>query len=485
MSRLRAILQASPADRASGGQEYEALVTREEDDDAVSTSSSTLREQIIETPFSWLEYGVFMLLGVAMLWAWNMFLAAAPYFAARFADSKRISTSFQSAITSISTLTNLFSMLWLANKQTNASYPLRIASALIIDIIIFTILALSTKVFTSVSAPLYLTFVLFTVFVTSFATGLIQNGAFAFAAGFGNPRYMQAIMTGQAVAGVLPSIAQIVSVLAVPEKEASGGDDGDSAKLRATSALIYFLTATLIAFVTLVSFLPLVRRHAQLAGATPVEDLTASQHSRHSVSLDLTRSITSLTQLPDPSEGHRKVVTLPHLFKALPYYSASIITCFIVTMIFPVYTSRILSNAPPLDPETPRILHPAAYIGLAFLFWNSGDLLGRLLTLVPAFQPLAQKPKFLFAFSVARVVFIPLYLLCNIYGTGAVVKSDFFYLVIVQVGFGLSNGWLASSAMMGSSSAVEGEEREAAGAFMGFCLVLGLTLGSLASFAIP
>lgn len=63
-------------------------------------------------------------------------------------------------------------------------------------------------------------------------------------------------------------------------------------------------------------------------------------------------------------------------------------------------------------------------------------------------------------------------------------KSDFFYLVIVQLGFGLSNGWLASSAMMGASSAVEGEEREAAGAFMGFCLVLGLTVGSLASFGV-
>lgn len=70
MSRLRAILQASPADRGSNEQEYEALVRREDDDDAVSTSSSTLRENMVEAPFSWLEYSVFLLLGVAMLWAW-------------------------------------------------------------------------------------------------------------------------------------------------------------------------------------------------------------------------------------------------------------------------------------------------------------------------------------------------------------------------------------------------------------------------------
>ena len=57
------------------------------------------------------------------------------------------------------------------------------------------------------------------VFLTSVATGLCQNGTFAFAASFGRAEYIQAIMTGQAVAGVLPSIAQILSVLAVPEPE--------------------------------------------------------------------------------------------------------------------------------------------------------------------------------------------------------------------------------------------------------------------------
>lgn len=61
--------------------------------------------------------------------------------------------------------------------------------------------------------------------------------------------------------------------------------------------------------------------------------------------------------------------------------------------------------------------------------------------------------------------------------------SDLFYLVVVQLGFGLSNGWLASSAMMGATGAVGEEEREAAGAFMGFNLVAGLTAGSLLSFA--
>ena len=47
-------------------------------------------------------------------------------------------------------------------------------------------------------------FLIFIVFVTSLAAGLCQNGVFAFVSGFGQPRYTQAIMTGQGVAGVLP-----------------------------------------------------------------------------------------------------------------------------------------------------------------------------------------------------------------------------------------------------------------------------------------
>lgn len=82
----------------------------------------------------------------------------------------------------------------------------------------------------------------------------------------------------------------------------------------------------------------------------------------------------------------------------------------------------------------------------------------------------------------ARLVFVPLYFLCNVGGRGAVVQSDIFYLLVVQGLFGLTNGYLGSECMMGSGVWVKEEEREAAGGFMGLCLVGGLTVGSLLSF---
>lgn len=150
-------------------------------------------------------------------------------------------------------------------------------------------------------------------------------------------------------------------------------------------------------------------------------------------------------------------------------------------MVFPVFTQKIESvNPPSLNNKFP-ITQPASFIPLAFLFWNSGDLVGRLLTGIPALR-LSGRPKLVLILSVARVVFIPMYLLCNISGKGACISSDFFYLVVVQFLFGITNGFLGSTCMMGAVDWVDPEEREAAGGFMGLCLVGGLTVGSLLSF---
>jgi equilibrative nucleoside transporter 1/2/3 len=149
-------------------------------------------------------------------------------------------------------------------------------------------------------------------------------------------------------------------------------------------------------------------------------------------------------------------------------------------MIFPVYTSRILSVN---DPGKSRLYDAPVFIPLAFLFWNVGDLTGRMAVAIPTLS-LSHRPWLALILSFLRLGFIPLYLLCNINGQGASVKSDFFYLFIVQTLFGMSNGYLAASCMMGASIWVAADERHAAGGFMGMMLVGGLTAGSLLSFVV-
>ncbi|KAL9097537.1 MAG: hypothetical protein Q9165_000433 [Trypethelium subeluteriae] len=414
------------------------------------------RIEVGTATFSWNVYSVFFLVGIAMLWAWNMFLAAGPYLKYRFSESEPIQRSFQSAELSVSTVANLGSMLVLQKLQKNASYPKRVLASLIINITTFIALTLSTKLFLGASAGGYFAFIIIAVFATSLATGLCQNGIFAYAQGFGREEYTQAIMTGQAVAGVLPCLAQIGSVLSVPDTEANAQEN---AHRQSNSAFAYFLTAVGISFVTLLAFSYLRARQASIL-KKDIQDASSD------ISIE-------------NDESERKTVPFSVLAWKLRYLASSVFITFALAMTFPVYTQRIVSVRS--SSALPRIFRPAAFIPLGFLFWNSGDLFGRLITGFPGLS-LTQRPRVLLVLAIARAGFVPLYLLCNLDGSGAVVKSDAFYLVVVQFFFGLTNGFVGSTSMMGAGEWVEPQEREAAGGFMGLCLVAGLAFGSLASF---
>jgi equilibrative nucleoside transporter 1/2/3 len=393
-----------------------------------------------------------------------MFLAAAPYFQSRFADNQKILTNFQAAITSVSTVTNFSSLLLLTNFQSKASYTKRIIWSLVLNICVFSLLAVSTTYFRDVSSTGYLIFTLIMVFCSSIGTGLCGNGAFAFAASFGRPEYLQALMTGQAIAGVLPSVAQILSVLAFPDPDnlvGAGAEASALAKENTMSALIYFLTACGVSALCLICVLPLVRKHNQ-----------ALENQK----------LATMTSLEPTQDTGRKSISIWVLYKKLHWLAAAVIVSFSVSMFFPVFTQKIVSIVP-VD-EAPRILKPSAFIPLGFLLWNLGDLLGRLSTLVLFLGGgFLRRPVFLLILGFLRIGFIPLYLLCNIQNNGAVIQSDAFYLFVVQLFFGGTNGWLGSICMMDFAKYVEEGEREAAGGFMSLNLVAGLMCGSLLSFA--
>lgn len=271
---------------------------------------------------------------------------------------------------------------------------------------------------------------------------------------------MQAIMAGQGVAGVLPPVTQIVSVLVAPPNDAASGAPGGGQDA-GTAAFIYFLTAVLISIVAILAFIPLVRRHNHIVESRMMDHMAASFNS-----------------IEDAERAARKVVSMTTLFKKLRWLAAAVFMCFVVAMFFPIFTPKILSVTPP--EKGSLLLQPAAFIPLGFFFWNLGDLGGRASSLV---LPYRKRPVVLFAVSIARALFLPLYALCNLHGKGAIINSDVFYLLVVQFPYGLTNGWLASNCMMAAGEWVDEGEMEASGGFMGLCLVAGLTFGSLLSFS--
>ncbi|AEO69201.1 uncharacterized protein THITE_2119337 [Thermothielavioides terrestris NRRL 8126] len=436
MDRIRAFFAPVKAST----DEYEPIA----DGDADTLEGSTFEEG---APFSWLKYSVFALIGMAMLWAWNMFLAAAPYFNIRFQADPWISANSQSAILTTFTAVSLVTLLILAGRQASANYPARVSAALIINAGVFSLLTLSTSSFLDASPPVYLAFLLLMVAMTAFAAGLMQNGAFSFAASFGQPEYTQAIMAGQGVAGILPPLAQILSFLAFDDSSSSApGQPGGEAHPAPPSS-------------------PSPPPPDNGNKGEEEDGETAPGHAA-----------------PPPA---RRYVPLGTLLRKLRWLAAAVVTCFALTMFFPVFTAKILSVHDPTagaGAGAGRLFAPGAFIPLGFFFWNLGDLAGRVSTLLPCCS-LRRRPRLLFALALLRGAILPLYLLCNLHGRGAVVESDVFYLGVVQVLFGLTNGWVGSSAMMAAGEWVAEGEREAAGGFMGLCLVAGLAVGSVLSFS--
>lgn len=418
----------------------------------------------------------------------NMFLAASPYFQHRFASDPRLLSTFSPSLLTISSVTNLVSMFILARQQASANYPYRVIVSLVLNTATFALLALSTVAFRSIPPSGYFAFLMTMVFFASLATGLCQNGVFAYVNAFNMPKYIQAIMTGQGIAGVLPCIAQIVSVLAVPPEDDTilpRQSAPPAARESGKSAFAYFLTAVPISLFTLLAFLLLTRRNPSTGTSAPpstTKSSTVDPPPPPYESLNPSASFDPNDPDPDPSEDEhpssRKTVPILTLYKKLHHLANAVVVTFIATMFFPVFTQRVTTAHP--APDIPRLLQPACFIPLAFLFWNLGDLSGRFLTLSATITRLTRYPKIILAMAVVRVVWLPLYELCK----RGVVRSDLFYLVVVQFGFGVSNGLLGSLCMMGAGEWVEPGEREAAGGFMGMMLVAGLSLGSLASFTV-
>ena len=134
-----------------------------------------------------------------------MILQAVPFFHRRFRESPWILQYFQAFYLVFFAFTMLAVILILGAQKSRRSYTSYLGLALTAYVVVASLLMLSTFPSLNMRAHIYFIFTLVMVIVTAVANGLSQNAAFAFAAGFGRTEYAPAIMTGEALAGLLPS----------------------------------------------------------------------------------------------------------------------------------------------------------------------------------------------------------------------------------------------------------------------------------------
>ncbi|CAG8610987.1 13229_t:CDS:2 [Funneliformis mosseae] len=398
-------------------------------------------------------YLIFLLQGVAMLLGWNVFINASVFFQQSFLGSG-FADNFQNYFSIVYMSSNLFflGLALLTHKSENISFRITFAISLMISI--FVLIAISTHYIEFFGPTIYFYFVVTSIGIMGATAALQQNEIFALVSQF-SPIYTQSVMSGQGFAGSAIAVSQILSALMIPPS--SNLDENDLRR----SALLYFICATIISLVTLISYFILIRLPLYL----------------HYIQVRMIQNAESVENTYDQK-------LLKETFNKIRILAFTVGFVFFVTLsLFPSITTSIKSV---VDEENKsKFRQDYLFIPLHFLIFNIGDWLGRSL---PSLQSFVTTDSVKLALmSIARIIFFPIFLMCNVdvgsYGTRTwplMINSDLIYFLTLWL-FAVSNGYMGSLTMMAAPQ-VEGVNKGLAGTIMSFCLVLGLAIGSVFSF---
>lgn len=434
---------------------------------------------------------IFFVLGLGTLLPWNFFMTATQYFTHRLDLAQNMSTvtdkssqdtetlpaptvsaperSYLSTIfNNVMTLCAMLPLLLFACLNSflhqRISQSVRILGGLVAILLVFLITAILVKVEME-PLPFFIVTMIKIVLINSFGA-VLQASLFGLA-GVLPANYTAPIMSGQGLAGFFASVAMICAI-------ASGSE-------RSESAFGYFITACVVVLLAVVCYLALPR----LEFYRYYVQLNLEGPSEQETKLDLIskgeepRGGREESGVPAPSslptsQNH----SIKAILKNISVLALSVCFIFTVTIgLFPAVTAEVESSIAGTSAWKNYFISVAC-----FLNFNVFDWLGRSLTAVCMWPD--KDSYWLPGLVVARIVFIPLLLLCNVkqrYYLPSIFKHDAWFIIFMAA-FAFSNGYLASLCMCFGPKKVKPAEAETAGSIMSFFLCLGLALGAVLSF---
>ncbi|XP_023117174.1 equilibrative nucleoside transporter 1-like [Amphiprion ocellaris] len=424
---------------------------------------------------------IFFILGLGTLLPWNFFMTATMYFTERLKDPPSDITTNQTAnvtlqdgdtrnvleskFNNVMTLCAMVPLLIFTclNSFIHQRIPqkLRISGSLTVIFVVFLLTAVLVKVDVA-PLPFFTLTMIKIVCINSFGA-ILQSSLFGLA-GILPASYTTPIMSGQGLAGTFAAFSMICAL-------ASGSRLQDS-------AFGYFITACVVILLAISSYLTLPKMeffqyYIESNRSRPSADEENKMDLLKKESAEKRPVVNLMEDEAKPS------VSVFNIFKQIWVMALSVCFIFTVTIgTFPAVTVEVKSTVANGGTWDTYFIPVSC-----FLLFNLMDWAGRSLTAVCMWP--GKDSIWLPVLVGLRVVFIPLFMLCNVQPRHLLpvwFHHDAWYIVFM-IFFSFSNGYLASLCMCFGPKKVAQHEAETAGAIMAFFLSLGLALGAAISFA--
>ncbi|GAA5852551.1 hypothetical protein JCM5353_002900 [Sporobolomyces roseus] len=471
------------------------------DSKARDTEGSTLRTRKLEV---WITKIAFFVLGASILLAWNTEIVAGSYYSSRLVGSP-FEFSYASFVALTFTTGNLAFLAHANATQQGADLARRISFSIIVMAVTLILAIVTTKI-EAIPPTLFFTFLICSAVILSASASYLQNAVVALSAAFG-PSYLACILSGQGGIGFAVAMIQLVSAWTAakansPKSVSSSPSSSFAFQINMSpnpttqatiqllespvpsaavrqSAFSFFLTIGIFAVVSWLCYAVLIRLPLYRLVIRSEFDEGAQRDAHHN-----RRSSTSSSN--GKSSINASSTSLRKVERKVRKLGIAMFLVFGITLsVFPSITSSILSVKTGQS-DAAILQRPELFVPLGFAVFAAGDWCGRIL---PQWEKLAWTNwKGLMACSVARFVFIPLFLMCNQQAGGGqhtIIKSDWAY-ILIMFAFSSSNGYLSTLIMLASvvEPSLEADEVDIAATCLAFYLTAGLAGGSLVSFAV-
>ncbi|KAK2874652.1 hypothetical protein QQF64_003399 [Cirrhinus molitorella] len=414
---------------------------------------------------------IFFMLGLGTLLPWNFFMTATMYFTSRLADPlseanfsanatvEGSRSVLQSKFNNVMTLCAMVPLLVFnfLNSVLHQRIPqkIRIAGSLTAILLVFLLTAILVKVDLE-PLPFFIITMIKIICINSF--GAVLQGSLFGMAGLLPTSYTTPIMSGQGLAGTFAALAMICAI-------ASGSAIHDS-------AFGYFITACVVISLAIASYIVLPKL-AFFQYYQESQQNKAAEDEENKMDL-----LKKDEQQKINGDNDKQTPSIPSIFKKIWVMALSVCFAFTITIgTFPAVTVDVKSTIAN-GGKWEMYFIPVS----CFLLFNVFDWMGRSLTAFCMWP--GKDSKLLPGLLVARVIFVPLFMLCNVqprYNLPVYFSHDGWFIGFMIL-FAFSNGYLASLCMCFGPKKVDASEAETAGAIMAFFLSLGLALGASLSF---